>query len=156
MAYFYPEPSHTFSEYLLIPGYTGPDCVPANVSLKTPLVKYRRGEEECPLTMNIPLVSAIMQAVSGERMAIALAREGGVTFIYGNQTPQAEANMVRAVKNHKAGFVPSDSNVTPDMTLEQVLELKEKSHHSTVAVTHDGSAHGRLLGMVTPELPYFR
>ena len=149
MAFYYDEPSHTFSEYLLIPGYTGPDCIPANVSLKTPLVKFRRGEEECPLTMNIPLVSAIMQAVSGERMAIALAREGGVTFIYGNQTPQAEANMVRAVKNHKAGFVPSDSNVTPDMTLEQVLELKEKSHHSTVAVTHDGSAHGRLLGMVT-------
>lgn len=148
MAFYYAEPSHTFSEYLLIPGYTGPNHIPSNVTLKTPLVKYKKGETPS-LSMNIPLVSAIMQAVSGERMAVALAREGGVTFIYGNQTPEAEAEMVRSVKNYKAGFVSSDSNVTPDATLEQVLELKEKTKHSTVAVTTDGSPNGKLLGMVT-------
>ena len=104
MAFYYDEPSHTFSEYLLIPGYTGVDCIPSNVSLKTPVVKFKRGEKPA-LTMNIPLVSAIMQAVSGERMAVALAREGGITFIYGNQTINSEANMVRAVKNYQAGEV---------------------------------------------------
>ena len=89
MAFYYDEPSHTFSEYLLIPGYTGVDCIPSNVSLKTPVVKFKRGEKPS-LTMNIPLVSAIMQAVSGDRMAVALAREGGITFIYGNQTINSE------------------------------------------------------------------
>ena len=148
MAIVYDEPSHTFSEYLLLPGYTGPDCTPDKVSLKTPLVKFKKGEQPA-LSLNIPLVSAIMQAVSGERLAIALAREGGLTFIYGNQSIASEADMVRAVKNHKAGFVPSDSNVTPQATLEEVLELKTRSKHSTVAVTADGSPNGKLLGMVT-------
>ncbi len=148
MAFYYDEPSHTFSEYLLIPGYTGPDCLPSNVSLKTPLVKFAKGEKPS-LTLNIPLVSAIMQAVSGDRLAIALAREGGLSFIYGNQTIESEAAMVRAVKTHKAGFVSSDSNLTPDNTLEDVLELKDRTKHSTVAITDDGTPNGLLLGMVT-------
>ncbi|NLG14133.1 MAG: IMP dehydrogenase [Lentisphaerae bacterium] len=148
MAFYYDEPSHTFSEYLLIPGYTGPDCIPANVSLNTPVVKFKRGEKPS-LSMNIPLVSAIMQAVSGDRLAVALAREGGITFIYGNQSIESEAAMVRAVKDYKAGFVTSDANVTPDNTLEDILDLKEKYKHSTVGVTDDGTPHGKLLGMVT-------
>ena len=86
MAYYFSEPSHTFSEYLLVPGYSSSECIPSNVSLKTPLVKYRKGQEECPLSLNIPMVSAIMQSVSGEKMAIALATEGGVSFIYGTHT----------------------------------------------------------------------
>ncbi len=144
MAFYYDEPSHTFSEYLLIPGYTGPDCIPANVSLNTPVVKFKRGEKPS-LSMNIPLVSAIMQAVSGDRLAVALAREGGITFIYGNQSIESEAAMVRAVKDYKAGFVTSDANVTPDNTLEDILDLKEKYKHSTVGVTDDGTPHGKLL-----------
>ncbi len=143
------EPSHTFSEYLLIPGYTDERCIPANVSLEAPLVKYRKGEEECPLKLNIPMVSAIMQSVSNDTMAIALAKEGGVSFIYGNQTIEDEAAMVARVKNHKAGFVVSDSNLTPSSTLADVLELVEKNGHNTMAVTDDGSATGKLLGIVT-------
>ena len=112
MAHFYSEPSHTFSEYLLVPGYTGPDCIPANVSLKTPLVKFRRGEES-DISLNIPLVSAIMQSVSDDKMAVALAKEGGMSFIYGSQSIESEAAMVARVKNHKAGFVVSASNLTP-------------------------------------------
>ena len=104
MAQYFSEPSRTFSEYLLVPGYSSADCIPSNVSLKTPLVKYRKGEEECPITMNIPMVSAIMQSVSGEKMAVALAREGGVSFLYGSQSIEDEAHMVRAVKATKAGF----------------------------------------------------
>ena len=114
MAYYYDEPSHTFSEYLLVPGYSSAECVPNKVTLKTPLVKYRKGEEECPLSLNIPMVSAIMQSVSDDNMAIALAKEGGISFIYGNQTIEDEAAMVARVKNYKAGFVVSDSNLTLD------------------------------------------
>ena len=149
MATYFSEPSHTFSEYLLVPGYTDERCIPSNVSLRTPLVKYRKGEEECPLMMNIPMVSAIMQSVSNDTMAIALAKEGGVSFIYGNQTIEDEAAMVARVKNYKAGFVVSDSNLTPENTLADVLELAERNGHSTMAVTEDGSATGKLLGIVT-------
>ena len=149
MAHYISEPSHTFSEYLLIPGYTSEDCVPSNVTLKTPLVKFRKGEEECPINLNIPLVSAIMQSVSNDTMAIALAREGGMSFIYGSQSIEDEAAMVARVKNYKSGFVVSDSNVRPDQTLRDVLELVEEFGHSTIAVTEDGRPDGRLLGVVT-------
>ena len=149
MATYFNEPSHTFSEYLLIPGYTDERCVPQNVSLKTPLVKYRKGKEECPISLNIPMVSAIMQSVSDDKMAIALAKEGGMSFIYGNQTAEDEAAMVARVKAYKAGFVVSDSNLTPDMTLNDVLALVEENGHSTMAVTEDGTAHGKLVGIVT-------
>ena len=132
MATYFKEPSHTFSEYLLVPGYTDERCIPANVSLKTPLVKYRKGKEECPLSLNIPMVSAIMQSVSDDRMAIALAKEGGISFIYGNQTIEDEAAMVARVKGYKAGFVVSDSNLTPDDTLNEVLALVEKNGHNTM------------------------
>ena len=149
MAYYYPEPSRTFSEYLLIPGYTGPDCIPANVSLQTPLVKYRKGQEECPICLNIPLVSAIMQSVSNDTLAVALAKEGGMSFIFGSQSIESEAAMVEKVKAHKAGFVVSDSNVTPDNTLGDVLAMTRRSGHSTLAVTADGTPNGKLLGVVT-------
>ena len=149
MAYYYSEPSHTFSEYLLVPGYTSPECVPANVSLRTPLVKYRKGQEEAPLSLNIPLVSAIMQSVSNDTLAVALAKEGGISFIYGSQSVEDEAAMVARVKSYKAGFVPSDSNLRPDATLRDVLELKERTGHSTVAITSDGTSEGKLLGIVT-------
>ena len=149
MAFYCQEPSRTFSEYLLIPGYTSRDCIPANVSLKTPLVKFRKGEEECPISLNIPMTSAIMQSVSNDTMAIALAKEGGVSFIYGSQSIEDEAAMVARVKGYKAGFVVSDSNLRPDSTLADVLELFEEKGHNTMAVTDDGTANGKLLGVVT-------
>lgn len=148
MPFVYNEPCHTFSEYLLIPGYTSPECIPANVSLKTPLVKFKKGEES-PISLNIPLVSAIMQSVSNDTMAIALAKEGGVSFIYGSQSVSDEAAMIARVKNYKAGFVESDSNVTPEDTLADILSIVDEKGHSTVAVTDDGTAHGVLLGIVT-------
>ncbi len=141
--------SHTFSEYLFLPGYTSEDCVPSAVSLETPLVRFRKGQEECPLRLQVPLTSAIMQSVSGDRLAIALAKEGGLSFIYGSQSVEDEAAMVARVKNDKAGFVVSDSNLTPDNTLADVLELVKRTGHNTVAVTHDGTANGKLLGIVT-------
>lgn len=148
MATFFDEPSHTFNEYLLVPGYSDSTCIPANVSLKTPLVKFKKGEQPA-IEMNIPMVSAIMQSVSGDRLAVALAREGGVAFIYGSQSIEDEAAMVARAKGYKAGFVKSDSNIAPEATLKDVLALKERTGHSTVAVTEDGTAGGKLLGIVT-------
>ena len=148
MAIYFNEPSRTFSEYLLIPGYTSEECIPDTVSLRTPLVKFRKGEEPT-LSLNVPFASAIMQSVSNDTMAIALAKEGGISFIYGSQSIEDEAAMVARVKSYKAGFVPSASNITPDATLKDVLELKERNGYSTMAVTEDGSATGKLLGIVS-------
>ena len=128
MAYYFEQPSRTFGEYLLVPGYSSSECVPDAVSLKTPLVKYRKGQEECPITMNIPMVSAIMQSVSGAELAIALAKQGGVSFIYGSQSVESEAEMVRRVKSYKKGFVTSDSNLKPTATLADVLEIWMEGH----------------------------
>ena len=148
MAYYFDQPSHTFSEYLLVPGYTSEDCIPSNVSLSTPLVKFKKGEESA-IRMSIPMVSAIMQSVSNDTMAIALAKEGGISFIYGSQSIEDEAAMVARVKSYKAGFVVSDSNLTPDNTLADVVALVEKTGHNTIAVTHDGTPTGKLLGIIT-------
>ena len=149
MAFYYPEPSHTFSEYLLIPGYTSEECIPSNVSLRTPLTKYRKGEEEPAISLNIPMTSAIMQSVSNDSLAIALAKEGGLSFIFGSQSIESQAAMVAKVKGYKAGFVVSASNLTPDATLADVLALKERNGFSTVAITEDGTATGKLLGIAT-------
>ena len=148
MAYFYDEPSRTFSEYLLVPGYSSKECTSDNVSLKAPVLKYKRGEES-PLSLNIPLVSAVMQAVSDDRMAVALAKEGGLSFIYGSQTVEDQAEMIKRVKDHKAGFVKSDTNIGPEETLADIIKLKNKSGHSTTAVTEDGTECGKMVGLVT-------
>ena len=148
MAYYYDEPSRTFSEYLLVPGYSSKECRVDNVSLETPVVKFKKGEKP-ELTMKIPLVSAIMQAVSDDGLAVALAKEGGISFIFGSQPIESQAAMVRRVKAHKAGFVTSDANIKPDQTLADLLELKQRTGHSTTAVTEDGTPEGKLLGIVT-------
>lgn len=147
MAYFFSEPSRTFSEYLLVPGYSSAQCVPTNVNLRTPLVKFKKGETS-DIYLNIPLTSAIMQAVSDDKMAVALAREGGLSFIYGSQTVESQAAMVARAKSYKAGFVVSDSNVSPEDDLNTILDLKAKTGHSTVAVTEDGTPNGKLVGIV--------
>ncbi len=148
MALYYEEPSRTFSEYLLIPAYSDENCTPDNVSLQTPITRFRAGEEPA-LSLNVPLVSAIMQSVSGDRLGVALAREGGTAFIYSSQSIEDEAAMVAKVKSHKAGFVTSDSNVRPDQTLADILALKERTGHSTTAVTDDGTPEGKMVGLVT-------
>lgn len=148
MARIYDEPSRTFGEYLLIPGFSSSECTPDKVSLKTPLVKYKKGSEQSPITLNIPMVSAIMQSVSDDNLAIALAKEGGMSFIYGSQSIESQAAMVARVKSYKKGFIVSDSNLKPTSTLTDVLALKEKTGHSTMAVTEDGTAFGKLVGIV--------
>ena len=140
--------SRTFNEFLLLPNLTDERCIPNNVSLKTPLVKFKKGEE-AKYYANVPMVSAIMQSVSGEEMGIALAREGGLAFIYGSQSIESQAAMVKHVKKHKAGFVISDSNVKSGTPLKEVIELVKKTGHSTVIITEDGTARGKFIGLVT-------
>lgn len=150
MAYFFEEPSHTFGEYLLVPGYSSAECIPTNVKLNTPVVRYnKKSGETCPLTMNIPMVSAVMQAVSNDKLAIALAKEGGISFIYGSQTIENQAAMIAHVKQYKAGFVTSDSNIRPDQTIGELESLVNQTGHSTVAVTEDGTPNGKLMGIIT-------
>ncbi len=148
MATYFNEPSRTFNEYLLVPGYSSKECMVKNVNLKTPVTKFKKGEEP-ELTMNIPLVSAVMQAVSDDKMAVALAKEGGISFIYGSQSIEDQAEMIRRVKDYKAGFVPSDANIRPNQTMADVVALKERTGHSTIAVTEDGTSAGKFLGIVT-------
>lgn len=148
MAIYSNEPSRTFNEYLLIPNLTTKECTPDRVSLKSPIVKYRKGQGDCPLSINVPFASAIMQSVSDDKMAIALSRSGGISFIYASQPIEQQSEMVRKVKKYKSGFVVSDSNLKPDDTLRDVLALKEKTGHSTVPVTEDGTPTGKLLGLI--------
>ncbi|MDD4515563.1 IMP dehydrogenase [Massilibacteroides sp.] len=148
MAIYLDDVSRTFGEYLLIPGLTTKECIPTNVSLKTPLVKHHK-DEKSAITLNIPFVSAIMQSVSGPELAIELARNGGLSFIFGSQPIDSQAEMVRKVKKFKAGFVISDSNLTPENTLADVIKLVEATEHSTIGVTHDGTPNGKLLGLIT-------
>ena len=148
MAFYFDEPSRTFNEYLLVPGYSGKEHKVENVSLKTPIVKFKKGEEPS-LSLNIPLTSAVMQAVSDDKMAVALAKEGGVSFIFVSQPIESQCEMVKKVKEFKAGFVKSDSNLRPDQTLEDVIRLKEELGHGTIAITEDGTALGKMVGLVT-------
>src|ERR1035437_6284872 len=148
MAQYLNDISRTFSEYLLIPGLTTKECTPANISLKTPLVKFKSGETS-PINLNVPFVSAIMQSVSDHKMAIALARHGGLSFIFGSQGIETQAEMVFKVKSYKAGFVVSNANLTPENTLSDVIALKERSGHGTIGITEDGSSQSKLLGIVT-------
>lgn len=148
MAEFFNEISRTFNEYLLVPGLTRKDTVPAKVELSTPLVKYKHGERP-KIEMNTPFVSAIMQSVSDHNMAIAIARHGGLSFIYGSQPIEEQAEMVKKVKKFKAGFVVSDANLTPAHTLRDVMALKESKGYSTIPITEDGSPNGKMLGIVT-------
>ena len=140
--------SRTFSEYLLIPRLTKRENVPRNVSLAAPVSRFKKGEAT-RLSVNIPVVSASMQAVSGTDMGVALARQGGVAFVFCSQSIEAQATMIAKIKSHKAGFVRSDSNVKPDASLQELLDVMKKTGHSTVPVTEDGTSNGKFMGILT-------
>ena len=149
MAMIFEQESRTFSEYLLVPNLTTERNTPDQVDLSAPVCKFKKGQEESKLKINIPMVSAVMQAVSDDGMAIALARCGGMSFVFQSQSIESQCEMIRKVKKYKAGIVESDSNVSPENTLEDILALREEKGHGTAAVTEDGTAEGKLLGLVT-------
>lgn len=140
--------STTFAEYLLLPGLTGKEDASNKVSLKTSLVKHQL-KEEPRLTLNIPFTSAVMQAVSGTKLATALAQEGGISFIYCSQSIKEEAKMIARVKDFKAGFVVSKVNLTPEHILEDAIKLTQETGYSTIPITKDGKNNSELLGILT-------
>ena len=140
--------SRTFSEYLLIPRLTMRTHIPSNVSLQSPVAKFKKGETS-RFTLNLPVVSASMQAVSGADMGVALARQGGAAFVFCSQSIESQAAMIAKIKAHKAGFVKSTLNIKPDATLKEVLGLMRREGHSTVAVTSDGTGNGIFEGIIT-------
>ncbi len=140
--------SRTFSEYLLLPQLTPKGLTSCSVDLKTPISKFKGNQKQLS-SLNIPIVSASMQSVSGTQMAIALARQGGCGFIYSSQSIESQAKMIEQVKMHKAGFVISDSCLKPTDTLQNYVSLREKTNHSTMPVTKDGLCNGLFLGIIT-------
>lgn len=148
MATILPDVSRTFSEFLLVPRLTKKGQQVDRIDLTTPLARSRNGQAG-GLNTNIPIVAACMQAVSGVELSISLARQGGLSFIFCSQPIESQADMVHQVKSHKAGFVPSDSNATPQTSLAEVIRLMKRTGHSTVPVTDDGTSTGRLLGLLT-------
>ncbi len=140
--------SRTFDEFLILPALTTKEHIISKVSLKTPLSRFKKGEEP-KAKLNIPFMSAAMQAVSGSELAIALARKGGSAMIYSSQSIETQVEMVRKVKEHKAGFVPSDSNLSEKNSLQDAVNLRKKTGHSTIAITENGKTNGRLIGILT-------
>jgi IMP dehydrogenase len=122
--------------------------MPGNVKLTTPVIKFKKGERSS-LVLKVPFVSAMMQAVSDDNLAISLAKYGGLSFIFCSQPIEDQVEMIKRVKKFKAGFVVSDSNLTMEHTLRDVLKLKQKIGYSTIAITEDGTPTKKLMGLVT-------
>ncbi|MFT7141214.1 MAG: IMP dehydrogenase [Candidatus Azotimanducaceae bacterium] len=148
MATILEDVSRTFSEYLLIPRLTRKGQRADLVDLATPISSVEPNGAP-RLRLNVPVVSACMQAVSGSDLGISLARQGGLAFIFCSQPIEQQVEMLRRVKTHKAGFVESDSNCSVGTSLQEVMELMQHTGHSTVPVTSDGTATGRLVGIIT-------
>ena len=142
--------SRTFGEFLLIPRLTRKNQSSESINLAASMAARKR-ESATRFDLNIPIVSAAMQSVTDSNLAIALAREGGLGFIYCSQDVKSQAAMVAQVKSHKAGFVSSDTNTLVGESLEDVVALMKKTGHSTVPVTSDGTATGKLLGIITDQ-----
>jgi IMP dehydrogenase len=140
--------SRTFNEYLLIPRLSKREHVTSNVEISASIQRWTKASGP-KRTLNVPMISAAMQAVTGSNLAIALARKGGCGFIYCSQSIESQAEMVRDVKMHKAGFVQSDSNLSQHSTLMDAVKLRNKTGHSTIAITEGGKPHGKLLGLLT-------
>lgn len=140
--------SRTFHEFLLVPGLTKKEHIPKNVSLKAPIQRYTK-KSGPKISLNTPFVSAAMQSVTGPELSIALSRKGGAGFIFCSQSIEEQTSMVRRVKEHKAGFVKSDSNLPPTASLQEAVTLREKTGHSTIAITEGGKRNSKLLGILT-------
>lgn len=144
------EVSRTLNEFLLVPNLTTADCTSDAIDLSVSLVRHRVGEQSA-VRVATPLTSAIMGAVSSPRLAIALAQCGGLSFIHQNQSIEAQAAMVAAVKRHKAGFRFSDINIKPSATLGEVATLLESAERDVAVVTDDGGPHGLFIGLISTD-----
>jgi IMP dehydrogenase len=143
------ECSRSLSEYLLLPELTKKTDTPDSVDLSAYISRYRQNSDEGSLSLRLPIVSAIMQSVSGSRLSIALAKEGGLSFVFQSQEIEAQAEMISRVKGHKAGFVRSGAFLSPGDTMENAVHMMLETGHSTIPVTSGGMADGQLEGVLT-------
>ena len=125
----------TFDDVLLQPDYS--DVLPPEVDLTTRLTPE--------ITLNIPLLSAAMDTVTEARLAIALAQEGGIGIIHKNMQPEEQARQVQRVKKYESGIVRDPITVSPDMTIQEVIELTRAMSISGVPVVEGKET----LGIVT-------
>jgi IMP dehydrogenase len=129
------EKAYTFDDVLLIPGYS--TVLPKNVNIKTKLSRN--------LSLNIPIVSAAMDTVTEAKMAITMAQEGGIGIIHKNMSPQYQASRVSIVKRHESGIVKDPVTVEPNISVAQLIEIKQKRKISGVPVVENG----KLVGIIT-------
>jgi IMP dehydrogenase len=137
------EPSRTLMEYRLLPGLTKMESFPKEISLRTSLVYSIKDEKKYYL--NIPIVSAAMQSVSGSRMGIELAKLGGAAFIFCSQSIESQTKMIKKIKTHKAGFV-KPKTMKPDMTISEMYKIRKDTGHSTFPVVDE---NGMFLGLIS-------
>ncbi|MBO4395484.1 MAG: IMP dehydrogenase [Eubacterium sp.] len=127
----------TFDDVLLVPGYS--EVIPNEVSLKTNLTKT--------IELNIPMMSAGMDTVTEYRMAIAMARQGGIGIIHKNMSIEEQADEVDKVKRSENGVISDPFYLSPEHTLRDANELMAKYHISGVPITEKGSK--KLVGIIT-------
>ncbi|MCJ7451935.1 MAG: IMP dehydrogenase [Steroidobacteraceae bacterium] len=126
------EEALTFDDVLLVPAFS--EVLPHQVSLGTQLT---RG-----IHLNLPLVSAAMDTVTEQRLAIAIAQEGGIGIIHKNMSAEAQARHVARVKRFESGIIRDPITVRPDMTIREVIELTRAKNISGVPVVLEGKAVG--------------
>jgi len=132
----YPE-ALTFDDVLLVPAWS--DVLPANADTTTRLTKS--------IEMGIPLLSAAMDTVTENALAIAMAQAGGIGVIHKNLTPEEQAAQVRKVKKFESGMIVDPLTIAPEATLADALAIKDEHGISGLPVVEDGS--GKLAGILT-------
>lgn len=129
------EQALTFDDVLLVPAHS--DVLPREVDLSTRMTRE--------ISLNVPIISSAMDTVTEGRLAIALAQQGGIGIIHKNMSPQEQANEVRMVKKFESGVIKDPITVTPDTSIQDVINMTQKYDISGVPVV-DGK---KLVGIVT-------
>ncbi|MBI3160347.1 MAG: IMP dehydrogenase [Chloroflexi bacterium] len=133
---FQSEAALTFDDLLIVPGYS--EVLPGEVDTRARLTER--------IGLHIPLLSAAMDTVTETRLAIALAREGGLGIIHRNMPPERQAAEVDKVKRSQSGMIVAPITLTPQATLQEAENIMATYHISGVPITENG---GRLVGILT-------
>ena len=134
----------TFDDVLIVPGYS--QVLPDRTDVKARLTR--------DIALNIPIISAAMDTVTEARLAIALAREGGIGVIHRNLTIEEQAAQVEQVKRSESGMITNPVTLPPTATLEEAETIMANYHISGVPITDNGSSTGaqnggKLVGILT-------
>lgn len=146
------ETSRTFAEYRFIPRLTTEGLKKEKINLATTITKDTTDRKG--IRLELPVISAAMQAVTGREMAIALAQQGGLGVLYRSQTIEDEARMIRSVKRARSGFASRLEVTNPNNTITDLTELIERTGYNTIPVVEgDKTNYGKLLGIIEGPIP---